>query len=244
MATYDIMSLPRSKRDNAAGCSLVKVSALSDVTPKFVWAGEALTPLNKSGGFCVMRLCGKCQEWKNLSEFGKGSGKDGLCNWCKACMAGYNRERRDSEEYKARQREWDKESKRRKRQEPGYKPPESDRYQRIKENEPERWRGILTRINDLKNIRRKTDPTFVASERAHRNNRKSQKQSGGEFTAQDWLDLCNRYDNRCLCCGEQKPLTVDHVIPLSKGGTNTIDNIQPLCLSCNSSKGAKEIDYR
>jgi 5-methylcytosine-specific restriction endonuclease McrA len=39
-------------------------------------------------------------------------------------------------------------------------------------------------------------------------------------------------------------LTVDHVIPLSVGGTNWLKNLQPLCSSCNSSKHTKHIDYR
>ena len=68
--------------------------------------------------------------------------------------------------------------------------------------------------------------------------------NGGTFTADEWQSLCEFYGNRCLCCGESKPLTVDHVIPLSKGGVNSIDNIQPLCYSCNSRKHVKHVDYR
>lgn len=71
-----------------------------------------------------------------------------------------------------------------------------------------------------------------------------QRAAEGSFTKQEWTELCMKYNNECVCCGEQKPLTVDHVIPLSKGGTNYISNIQPLCGSCNSKKHAKIVDYR
>jgi 5-methylcytosine-specific restriction endonuclease McrA len=48
-----------------------------------------------------------------------------------------------------------------------------------------------------------------------------------------------------LCCGRPDvKLTQDHVVPLARGGSNLIDNIQPLCASCNSSKGTQTIDYR
>jgi 5-methylcytosine-specific restriction endonuclease McrA len=72
-------------------------------------------------------------------------------------------------------------------------------------------------------------------------------QAGGSFTFQQWEELKVYYSHTCLCCGRQEPditLTVDHVTPISRGGTSNIDNIQPLCLSCNSSKKDNIIDYR
>lgn len=67
----------------------------------------------------------------------------------------------------------------------------------------------------------------------------------GSYTEKEWDDLCSKYEYRCLCCKDIKPLESDHVIPVSKGGTNWITNIQPLCHSCNTSKGNRRTtDYR
>ena len=63
-----------------------------------------------------------------------------------------------------------------------------------------------------------------------------EKNAKGSFTKKQWEDKCKEYDYKCANCGKEKKLTVDHIIPLSKGGTNYISNIQPLCLSCNSAK--------
>lgn len=68
--------------------------------------------------------------------------------------------------------------------------------------------------------------------------------NGGSFSPREWLELCEKYDNKCLGCGEIKKLTADHIIPVALGGTSNIDNIQPLCKSCNTRKHIKIIDYR
>ncbi len=60
--------------------------------------------------------------------------------------------------------------------------------------------------------------------------------NGGSHTAAEWWAVCERCDWRCVSCGKRKPLTKDHIIPVIQGGTDDIENIQPLCRHCNSSK--------
>lgn len=45
------------------------------------------------------------------------------------------------------------------------------------------------------------------------------------------------YDYRCVYCGSFKELTIDHVIPTSRGGKNTWDNLVCACAPCNVKKG-------
>jgi 5-methylcytosine-specific restriction endonuclease McrA len=68
--------------------------------------------------------------------------------------------------------------------------------------------------------------------------------AGGYHSKAQWLALCDLYNNQCVACGAAAALTRDHVIPLSKGGTNDIGNIQPLCQPCNNKKFTQIIDYR
>jgi len=44
---------------------------------------------------------------------------------------------------------------------------------------------------------------------------------------------------QCRACGSTRELHFDHVIPISRGGANTVANIQLLCGGCNRAKGAK-----
>lgn len=57
------------------------------------------------------------------------------------------------------------------------------------------------------------------------------------FTKQEWEHLKELHKQKCALCKKKEKLTIDHIIPLSKGGSNLISNIQPLCKPCNSRKG-------
>jgi 5-methylcytosine-specific restriction endonuclease McrA len=92
---------------------------------------------------------------------------------------------------------------------------------------------------------------------AGRNNKARRKGAEGTYTPQEWKDLLEQYDHKCLRCGrhesecrkrrnQKEPcLEQDHVVPVSKGGSNWITNIQPLCMDCNNGiKNDRTIDFR
>jgi len=88
----------------------------------------------------------------------------------------------------------------------------------------------------------KRNPEKKAFENGKRRTRKANAE--GSHTLEEWEELKKKHDYRCIICGKREPfvgqkserLTEDHIISLSKKGTDDIGNIQPLCFSCNCKK--------
>lgn len=62
----------------------------------------------------------------------------------------------------------------------------------------------------------------------------------GTHTDDEWQGLCAKLSYRCVMCGasgEDVALHKDHAKPIYQGGSDGIENLQPLCQPCNLAKG-------
>lgn len=88
------------------------------------------------------------------------------------------------------------------------------------------WKGGISKLPSYR--------SFLQTRRMIR-----KRLNGGSHTLEQWLRLKQMHAFLCNECGDREPnvkLTEDHIIPLSKGGSDDITNIQPLCAMCNSRK--------
>lgn len=64
-----------------------------------------------------------------------------------------------------------------------------------------------------------------------------------DLTRQQWVAILEAYNLSCAYCNEPlTKVTVDHVLPISKGGGHTATNVVPACPSCNLRKATKIIE--
>lgn len=85
------------------------------------------------------------------------------------------------------------------------------------------------------------DVVVYGLERAHSVLRRARLQAArelGRHTPAQWRALVAKHGGRCARCGTTKNITKDHIVSIAAGGSDGIENLQPLCGPCNSSKGA------
>ena len=74
-----------------------------------------------------------------------------------------------------------------------------------------------------------------------RNQRRRARKHGalGQYTDAEWNAVVKQQGGKCIDCGFKGKLTVGHLIPLAKGGSNYITNIVGQCLQCNCKQHVK-----
>lgn len=180
------------------------------------------------------KRCTKCKTIRPISSFGKTAKvKSGLRSQCKDCerayCAGWREANPDYQDaYYARNK-----SKLLARM-----------AQRYAENpQPFRERSRIWAENNQeasKAIQRRwlTNNHEMNRQKSHRR-RVRQQMAGTYQVSKDEIHKLSR--GSCFYCGSVERIEIDHVMPLSRGGTHSIGNLVSACLKCNRSKGSKTI---
>lgn len=79
-----------------------------------------------------------------------------------------------------------------------------------------------------------------------RNARMGLAREKGTHTEAMWFGLVAAFGSRCVMCAEiltTETLRKDHIVPIYQGGSDGIENIQPLCVRCNCAKGPDSFNW-
>ncbi len=86
-------------------------------------------------------------------------------------------------------------------------------------------------------------PKVAEARRNHHRKRKAVlRGAAATLTNDQWLSILNFYGNRCAYCKSTDKITMDHVVPVAKGGQHCQENVIPACLSCNCRKQDLDLD--
>ena len=193
------------------------------------------------------KYCKRCKKTKPVSEFSKDKyNKNGLRNQCRKCCSEIFSawRKRTSRDIKAKSRL--KERRRRYYLKNREKIINKSKAYGLSESGREVIRKRRERNKDkILKQKRESYQRNKASYRIWSRAGKARKAGAiGSFGLKEWTDLISQFDDHCVCCWDTVKLTMDHVVPVSMGGTNCISNIQPLCKTCNSRKRTETVDYR
>lgn len=175
-----------------------------------------------------IKQCSKCSETKPIEQFDKVPDGDGYRSRCKVCRRSVSRawKRRNGNRIKVYQKEW-------REAHPRY---------------GKRWWAKMpetTREQYRKHKRRQSKTDYGRTYNVHRQHLRRTAERNGDVTP-EWMQQLHKEQTKCAYCGRsfcaELPATIDHVYPLSKGGTHTKDNIVLACQPCNSTKNDRIID--
>jgi 5-methylcytosine-specific restriction endonuclease McrA len=99
-------------------------------------------------------------------------------------------------------------------------------------------------VNARRAAQRRANPEpFRKKDRERSANRRAKrKEAPLSHTVAEWKAVLRHWKRRCIYCGKKfgrRDVSKDHLIPLARGGDNSIRNIRPACRRCNSSKGTR-----
>ena len=100
------------------------------------------------------------------------------------------------------------------------------------------WR-VSRRKEEVERVRRYRAANPECRRAEHHRRRARERGAEGSFSPADIERQRKAQKHRCYYCGEKSKLTIEHLVPLVRGGTNWPDNIVLACLSCNCRKQDK-----
>ena len=182
-----------------------------------------------------MKRCAKCKQDKDVNDFNKNKSKsDGRTTECKLCVKQYNAKYREEnkdyfQEYQTKY--WKENSAELATQKKEYIANNKSAHLKRQHN----WYvknidDIKIRISQYKKDHPEQYQIYGSKRRALKKTAISDK-----FVYQDIID---KYGNRCVYCGGAFT-HIDHYVPLSKGGSHTLENVRPSCETCNLTKSNK-----
>lgn len=205
------------------------------------------------------KICTNCGIEKDVDEFNKHCRhKDGLQSQCKECKRKIDKIYRDNHKeenkkyqisyclaHKQEKFEYDKKYiqdnydyilKRNKEYRETHKEEVNKRIKECYDKNRSKY------YDTIKKYRKTPRGRLVAAKIGHKR-RALSKSTECTLTLEQWNKILKDHKNKCASCGEkftkENPPTKDHIVPLSKNGGLTFENVQPLCLSCNCKKSNK-----